>query len=298
MQVLGSPVNLGLAGAGNRGRDRFRSFVAERNRLLFIQKWGTSLAEYGPYEPTSPGSVEQALARAESVAQTCRGNAMTGLDRPRGRAMFDPLQQELDHINKSLALQKAYIALLSVTLDQVEQDRARWQSATLAYSYLLGTTIRFCSDGEAFQNQVTGHHAPEAWGAWIGHDALKILLPIVNVDGASAPSRPLTMVLEAVHFLNGERAVSPMRVLINGETFLQIDEHRAGPQQYALALPSTIGSSGHLLIEVEPAGARSPAEMGGSDDERPLSIGMISLTIHETREEPGFLTNRSEDGQY
>jgi hypothetical protein len=258
---------------GASGSHRFRSFVAERNRLLFIQKWDFALAEYGPYEPTSPDAVEQAAARAQSFAETCRGNPLTASGPPSGRALFDPVLQDL-------ALQKSYVALLSKTLDEVEQDRARWQNAAASASdrYLVGTTLRFGHDGEAFRYQVTGHHAPEEWGAWIGHDPLKILLPM-----AGALDGPLTVVLEALHFLNEKRVASPMRVVVNGETLLRTDERRAGPQRYGLALPSAIlPSSGHLLIEVEPTDARSPAETGSSDDERPLSIGMVSLTIQES----------------
>jgi hypothetical protein len=71
-----------------------------------------------------------------------------------------------------------------------------------------------------------------------------------------------------------------MRVVANDVLLLELDEHRAGPQRYLVAVPpAAYNQAGHLLIEIEPANAMSPAQAGLSDDGRPLSIGLISLTL-------------------
>ena len=53
---------------GASGDLRFRLFVTNRNRQLFLDKWASALTEHEPRIENSPAAIERALARAEGVA--------------------------------------------------------------------------------------------------------------------------------------------------------------------------------------------------------------------------------------
>jgi GT2 family glycosyltransferase len=104
---------------------RFRSFIVRRNRLLFLEKWGSALAEYDPPEAGSRAALERALERAEAFAALCRSRGAVKMELPPERVRFDPALQELRHYEKSRALQKAYVAHLTESLDAAEKELAR-----------------------------------------------------------------------------------------------------------------------------------------------------------------------------
>ena len=104
---------------------RFRWFVAQRNHRLFLEKWGAALEEHEPPEQDSPSAIERALARAEGFAESCLRRSMAARDLPQERAAFDPVLQELRHLEKGRALQKAYVTHLTEALEAAEADGVR-----------------------------------------------------------------------------------------------------------------------------------------------------------------------------
>jgi GT2 family glycosyltransferase len=107
---------------GASGVLRFRRFVTERNRMLFLEKWGAALEEHEPPEPDSTLAVARAVARAEAchVREAAIGP-------PSPREEFDPVSHEQRHMEKSRALQKAWLKHLTGALEDVEGDRLRWR---------------------------------------------------------------------------------------------------------------------------------------------------------------------------
>jgi GT2 family glycosyltransferase len=83
---------------------RFRSFLIERNRRLFIQKWGEALEQHEPFVEGSAEAVERALARAAAFAP----GHIAVVGRPPKRQAFDPDLQERRLIKTKRALQRAY----------------------------------------------------------------------------------------------------------------------------------------------------------------------------------------------
>ena len=113
---------------GASGEMRFRLFVTQRNRQLFLEKWGRALEEHEPREDGSEAT-ERALARAAARAEEARP-ARAPASSPE-RPMFDPVHQERLALERDLALQRAYGADLSAALDE-ERRRGEGQAAELA----------------------------------------------------------------------------------------------------------------------------------------------------------------------
>jgi GT2 family glycosyltransferase len=102
---------------GASGGGRFRVFVTLRNRRLLLEKWGKALEEHEPWEKGSAEAVERAMARAAAFAERVRREQR--VSEPAARAALDPALQERRHLERELALHKAWAAELDRTL-QIE----------------------------------------------------------------------------------------------------------------------------------------------------------------------------------
>jgi hypothetical protein len=103
----------------------------ERNRRLFVEKWGARLNEFAPPQPDSPAAIEQAMARAETFARFCSLHQSSP-------AVSTPVQHSAQLIDESLYLEKAlkvqreYAEHLNRNLDEALVDRDRWQVRCVA----------------------------------------------------------------------------------------------------------------------------------------------------------------------
>jgi O-antigen biosynthesis protein len=89
----------------------FRDFLVQRNRRLFLKKWGAALENHEPWEGgRPPAAVERALARAEIFANQCRSTGNMIIKQSVRPITFDAARQDSRYVNKSRALQKAYVA--------------------------------------------------------------------------------------------------------------------------------------------------------------------------------------------
>ena len=86
---------------------RFRQFVSERNRSVFLEKWSAALAEHEPPD-RSPAGIERAMERAERFAELCRRRGPAPKAPQRESVAFDPAAQERRHRKKHRALRLAY----------------------------------------------------------------------------------------------------------------------------------------------------------------------------------------------
>ena len=109
---------------GSSTSPRFRNFIAGRNHLLFLEKWGIALEAHEPPGREDPAAIQRALARAEAFAQAVRLRGPPALDELSKPNSFDPVLQERQHLEKIRALQKAYVIHLTERIDAAELERA------------------------------------------------------------------------------------------------------------------------------------------------------------------------------
>ena len=110
---------------GASGNLRFRTFASERNRQVFIEKWGKALEDHEPPMRRSPPAVERAIARAEAFAVECRRKGPPAIAQLARRAAFDPIVQERRLYEASRVFQKAYVEHLTEALERAEAECER-----------------------------------------------------------------------------------------------------------------------------------------------------------------------------
>jgi GT2 family glycosyltransferase len=101
---------------------RFRIFVVQRNRQVFMEKWGEALEGHEPPERESPSAIARAMARAEAFAEDCRRKGPPALTPPTIRAAFDPIAHELQSYERNRLFQSAYVTHLTEALGQAEEQ--------------------------------------------------------------------------------------------------------------------------------------------------------------------------------
>ena len=258
---------------------RFQAFVAGRNRQLFIDKWGPALEGHEPADPSNvPAAIQRATARAAAVAATSVPCALVGRD---------PASPPPDaaYVRKERAVLDAYVAHLEQRVDDVEGqlDLAAVAAAELAELrataiYLLGTRLTFAAQGTVHRYQFSGGHGAEDWGLWLGAEPFTLVLPIANVGSVDHADR-FEVQLDSVPFLAAGRPVSPLRVSVNGELLIQIDETEAGLWHYEAFTSPQASPIGNLVVIIEGANAMTPASLDVGLDQRPLTVGLVALTI-------------------
>lgn len=134
--VLYQPASCIRHHQGASNPPRFRSFLIQRNRRLFVEKWGSALGEFAPSGHDSPAAIKGAMARAEAFAQAGRHRAPLSMG-TRPPQLFDPAAKESIYLEKHLEVQRDYADYLSRTLDEAVADRDRWQARCLTGEHEL-----------------------------------------------------------------------------------------------------------------------------------------------------------------
>jgi hypothetical protein len=116
-------------GASNPAR--FRSFLIRRNRLIFVEKWGSALSEFAPRTYDSQTTIDEPLARAKAFAERCRQRGPLTLSAHPPQPI-DPLAKESYYLEKALKVQREYVDYLLRTTDEFVADRDRWQARCLS----------------------------------------------------------------------------------------------------------------------------------------------------------------------
>jgi GT2 family glycosyltransferase len=101
--------------------ERWRHWVAARNRVVFLEKWASALEEHEPADPDSVEAIGRGLARAEATADRYR--RAEPLKLAPTSATFDAEEQQHQLARSSRELQRAYIAHLTSILEDLEADR-------------------------------------------------------------------------------------------------------------------------------------------------------------------------------
>ncbi len=87
----------------------FRSWVSERNRRRFVEKWASELEAHEP-PPLTDAAIRRAMAGAEAFAEACRGRSPVLSPAPLRRPPFDAAKQEQSVRKENRRIQRAYTA--------------------------------------------------------------------------------------------------------------------------------------------------------------------------------------------
>ena len=93
---------------GASSRRTFQAFVLARNRLTFVAKWRSALADHEPWDGGSPESVSRALARAGALAARIESGALRASAGPTGTTDEADARDERDALEQDLALHREY----------------------------------------------------------------------------------------------------------------------------------------------------------------------------------------------
>lgn len=222
-----------------------KAFVAERNRGRYVDKWRAAECPAPVVAPSD--AAQERMARTEARALT---------------------EDHSRWIEAELATTQAAMAAL---------QRARVARWSLARA-VNGKPMRFCIGGEVHDHEIVHEHEAEPWGLWMGDGGCTIAL---TRDGDQPPCTRL--VLDAQHLLCEQRPRSPLRVVINGATVADIDEVRTGVQRYEIAIPAAIASASGWHVELASRDGVAPRAIGMNDDDRTLTVGLVTMTIEGER---------------
>ena len=118
-----------------------------------------------------------------------------------------------------------------------------------------------------------GWSTPEAWGVWMDGRSAKITLPLPDQKASE-----LQLILQA--FLNSKTPTQALNIYINGKDsgVITIGE---GQTPFIGTLKDIDLSKAHFLsIELRPIIPVKPKDLGLGEDERLLSVGLISAKYH------------------
>jgi len=151
--------------------------------------------------------------------------------------------------------------------------------------YAIGERLAFSRWGDAYRYPVTGTYAPEGWGTWL-RGAMRIRLPLGGADHVDTGA--LSIQLELMHLLGKPaREVSRVRIAVNDDTVAEIEEHIGGLRCYDVSIPRTLTvDRSELVIEIEGKAPATPCSLGMNNDDRELTVGIVSLSIHRSPAEP------------
>jgi GT2 family glycosyltransferase len=121
LAVLYQPASRTRHRRGASTTDSFKAFLARRNRLLFVEKWGVALEEHAPQVSRSPTAIERALVRAEAAGERARSAAAGQGQAVVPRAAFDPTEQERRLLEQGHGLREAYIRYLEEALKRGQE---------------------------------------------------------------------------------------------------------------------------------------------------------------------------------
>ncbi len=139
-----------------------------------------------------------------------------------------------------------------------------------------GEKIQFMGGSAGAELLAKGWWPPESWGTWSsGFDAEITLRPTARVSSLS---------LEANALLADKHSHQAVDVRINNVSILSTRLTNATANKIDIVLPASVqelvAEQGVLRIQFHFPHAISPHELGISEDERKLAIGLLALTVY------------------
>jgi hypothetical protein len=135
----------------------------------------------------------------------------------------------------------------------------------------VGQTIDFSEKGNSTAYIWTGFSQPEPWGTWTdGAIATLVMNPDKRLPGR------ITLQLQG--FV--EPGPVHATVMINEKKVGQIELNKSKPAgEFSFRIPDEIPEDGSLKLDLVIAEPKSPKELGLSNDDRKLAIGLYSMRI-------------------
>ena len=147
-------------------------------------------------------------------------------------------------------------------------------------AYRFGTKIDFGAAGNGLDYELSGFGLPENWGTWTDGPLARLGLCLVQ-----PVERDLNLVLGSYTYVGGEHQLQEGQVVVNGTKLGTFTYQQAGlVETRALRIPKVVAAArgGEVIVEMLLPNAFSPAEIGKSDDQRKLGLGLVWATIAPT----------------
>jgi hypothetical protein len=150
----------------------------------------------------------------------------------------------------------------------------RWTRSGSQTRYTPGQTIDFSAGGDSLPFRRSGWSRPEEWGSWTDGPRACLSFALENM-----PTADTILVVDARGFVHSERPV--LNVGINGNGMDLGQWEVSGPQKrYEVVIPASAWRPfGMLDVTLEIRDAQSPKELGFSEDERQLGLGVSTVNI-------------------
>ncbi|CQR71120.1 hypothetical protein SOV_46270 [Sporomusa ovata DSM 2662] len=135
------------------------------------------------------------------------------------------------------------------------------------------TTIDFRSSGNSFLYTCDGFHAAEDWGTWVDGCCAELIIP------SEAICQPAFIQFKLQAYVNSLLPQQHIKVTVNKqavtEFFISLSDNQ--PFLINLALPEQCDN--FYLLQFEIPNAKSPQELGLSDETRKLGLGFIEAAF-------------------
>jgi GT2 family glycosyltransferase len=249
---------------------RWRWFLATRNRRRFVACWADDLAR----QPICDGDVDAAIARAEAWRPDGnRRDLPSRATAVRDDAFYEALDRDV---------RSAYTRELESTIDAADMQHAMVSTDGGDEAvYLLGRRIEFKAGGAGPQFRSVGGHDPEDWGQWLGAQPFVLELPLAELGSLVPTPVPVTLELELVHYVHERRPISMLSVVVDGRPIVTMRERRTGLVRHIvdIGVDDVAWRPRVLTIVLTGEDAMSPLDAHQSRDSRPLSAGIVALTV-------------------
>lgn len=138
--------------------------------------------------------------------------------------------------------------------------------------YEYGTEIRFGKGGNAHHYQVCGWSNPEEGFTWTEDFISSLLIPV------ETPDADLVLKARLFPFVSKDLISQRVAIFVNGQKLDEWDIKTGG--EYEIKIPKKYVTGSTLMLSFEIPDARSPAQLGVSEDRRRLGIAFQSMVIY------------------
>jgi GT2 family glycosyltransferase len=154
-----------------------RMFVVQRNRQVFMEKWGEALEGHDLPERDSPSAIARAMARAEAFAEDCRRKGAPVITPPTTAAAFDPMLHELRGYERNRVFQNAYVNHLIAALERAEVQASAERDALSAAIKQLTEALE-AAEERARQTSAERDALAAASNAMLGSSSWRLTAPL------------------------------------------------------------------------------------------------------------------------
>lgn len=154
-----------------------------------------------------------------------------------------------------------------------KQVESVYEVKTLAPRVEIGQPIYFKKGGIGSELLLNGWAEPESWGTWSIGNTSRIIIP---TEGHA----PKSILINAVGLVGPKHPKSIIEISVNGQSVkvYEIDKQRGNVILLPIPLPSKTNK--FIVLEFKYLNPSNPKAAGfDSQDERPLTIGIESITL-------------------